>query len=94
MLIAWFVVSVIVAIFTVLGTIQDSIAFIKGIRRHPMWGLLVIMMDAIFMALVVLGILNLAHHYSYDRQEVRCSSIDGSVYDRKELKCYVNGEEK
>lgn len=94
MLIAWFVVSVLVTTIAILATAQNSLAFIKGFRKDPSMGLLVIGVYLLFLLLLVLGVGNLVQHYSHDSQQIRCQSIEGSVYDRAEQKCYVNGEEK
>lgn len=94
MLIAWFVVSALVASIAFLGTAQDSLSFIKNFRQEPKWGIFVIFVNLLYLSVMVLGIINLIQRYSYDSREIRCSSIDGSVYDRKDHKCYVNGEEK
>lgn len=94
MLMVWFIACVIVTTIAAIGTSQDSLAFIKDFRRHAGWAIFAIAINLLYIASIVLGIMNLVGHYDYDGQEVRCSSIEGSSYDRKNYKCYVNGEER
>lgn len=94
MLVAWFVVSALLAGTVFVLNFSDTIDVMKDFRGRPSLAIILLAIESACVASMIMGSLCLVRHFSYNPERTRCSSIESGVYERESHKCYVNGEEK
>lgn len=94
MTLAWLIITIISSGIIIVSLWGEITNLFRNFKRNVPVALMTIAWLVIILASIVIGTLCTINSFGKDSQEVRCSSIEGSLYDRKGHKCYVDGEER